>query len=183
MLIIEAQCWRLEYLEHRNELRRIFAMGPACPLHTFCDSTPWKKYIVTGRCAGSTYAPIGEVKESRGPVVESCSRFPQLQSLAACASLCNDSSLYFNPGKPGRLQVHTSCSLLTPLLVNVNVMFAILKTCDVASLCSNVGCRLANARRYVRIRHDQSLHWLLLTSVRLLAAQNLATSVLFSIQI
>lgn len=55
-------------------------------------------------CAGSTYAPEGLVLDAAGQAIQHPADQPCLAQLAACATLCNDSSLFFSAG------AHAPCS-------------------------------------------------------------------------
>ena len=57
---------------------------------------------MTRRClrlTGSTYAPEGELLDSRGRPAQLPADMPALHQIASCSALCNDSSLCFAAGK------------------------------------------------------------------------------------
>ena len=50
-------------------------------------------------CTGNTYAPEGDVLDNTGERIEQPGELPCLLQMAACSSLCNDSTLYYAPDK------------------------------------------------------------------------------------
>lgn len=82
-----------------------FVQMPDCSIgHLSMAVSSWSRRSISGWTydlqifAGSTFAPVGEIHTSRGNVIQRPVDLPQLQSLAACSSMCNDSSLFYNPG-------------------------------------------------------------------------------------
>ena len=58
----------------------------------------WMRGAKIRACAGSTYAPEGLVLDAAGQAIQHPADQPCLAQLAACAALCNDSSLFFSAG-------------------------------------------------------------------------------------
>ena len=56
-------------------------------------------YSASRLSAGSTYAPEGVLLDDEGREVELPADAPGICALAQCCALCNDSSLYYAPGR------------------------------------------------------------------------------------